>query len=98
MAKKPTAKQIEAERRALHEKLAAQPPDPALAHLQGLRAYYDLDNPIGLLLDELIKDVESGAPRKTVATEAAAMLSKMDPESTAYKAVQSFLAPGGERV
>jgi hypothetical protein len=68
-----------------------------LSHLQGLRAHYGADNPIGLLLDELIKDVEAGAPRKEIKADCRALLKELDPTSTAARAIRQFLTLKAKR-
>lgn len=59
--------------------------------LRALRRFYSAENKIGLMIDELIADLESGAPRDEIRQDAEALRAEIDPESTAFKMIGEAL-------
>jgi hypothetical protein len=56
-----------------------------------LRQYYDPMNEVGLLLDELIKDMVNDVSRKKVKKEAKRILKIVGDDSTAGKTIKQIL-------
>lgn len=65
--------------------------DALISHLEGLRECYPQDNRVGLLLDELLSDLRSGAPREEVVADARAIEAELGPMATASKAIGRVL-------
>jgi hypothetical protein len=58
---------------------------------KALRQFYPSESKIGSLLDELTSDIEGGAPRAEVVEGADALLTEIDPGSTAYRMIGGLL-------
>lgn len=60
---------------------------------EGLRSHYPKKgNAIGAMLDELIKDLKAGKPRKKITRDATKLRTQLDPRSTAYRLLGQAVA------
>lgn len=56
-----------------------------------LRSFYDADNPVGKLLDELIVDLNDGVSRNEIKKDAKKLLKGLPREASAYAVISEII-------